>query len=325
MSKKKENKEVEAVEEKLRGGALLKSVRQEKGVSLETVHDATKIPMDALRAIEEGYTVRTLTPFYMKGFLKIYAQYLDLEVSQVIEDHRSEQLPPYVKKDVHEFDVTEIINKKIPKKTKQKIFIIGAYVLCLFLIFKIITFFTHGNKDKAEAPVKNTVAEETVPDLIAEEEKKKQEKLAQQKREAQEQAKKDAETKRREEAAAAARKKAQEAIRAEAAVVPAVKPKPAETVDRIPVENNMENVTLTVRANKNSWLRVSADDQVVFQSTLRLGSVETWMAKDKIEISGKNINSLEFELNGKMIGSLGREDRKAKKLIVTKDGLTVTQ
>ena len=70
---------------KLKGGALLKSVRTERGVSLEMVHETTKIPLDALRAIEEGYTVRTLTPFYMKGFLKIYAQYLHLDASDVLD------------------------------------------------------------------------------------------------------------------------------------------------------------------------------------------------------------------------------------------------
>jgi len=64
---------------------------------------------------------------------------------------------------------------------------------------------------------------------------------------------------------------------------------------------------------------------IVFQSTLRLGAVETWMADKNIEISGRNIHQLEFELNGKMIGALGRKDRRAKRLVVTKDGLKVTK
>ncbi len=319
MSKKKDQ-EVDVVEEKLTGGALLKSVRTEKGISLETVHDATKIPMDALRAIEEGYTVRTLTPFYMKGFLKIYAQYLDVEVSEVVEDYRSEKLPPYIKKDVHEFDIVEIVNKKIDKTTKQKIFIVCAYILCFFLIFKVITFFTHGKEKEPQEP---TAVQTQSADLIAKEEKLKKEKAAQEKQQRRVDGQKKLEAKRKKEEQE--RKKAAEERRKQAAAVPAVKPKQPETVTRIPVENAMDNVTLTVRAKKNSWLRVSADGNIVFQSTLRLGSVETWMAEEKIEISGKNINSLEFELNGKMIGTLGREDRKAKKLVVTKDGLTVTQ
>jgi len=86
-----------------------------------------------------------------------------------------------------------------------------------------------------------------------------------------------------------------------------------------------KNVTLVVHAKRSSWLRVKVDGKIVFQATLRAGAVETWKADDSIELSGRYLNQLEYELNGKLIGTLGRKDRKAKRLIVTKDGLTVTQ
>ena len=44
----------EAKEPIERAGAILKKARESQGLSLEIVHEATKIPMDALRAIEEG-------------------------------------------------------------------------------------------------------------------------------------------------------------------------------------------------------------------------------------------------------------------------------
>ena len=49
--------------------SILKSTRMARGLTLEIVHEATKIPMDALRAIEEGYSVRILSPFYYRGFI----------------------------------------------------------------------------------------------------------------------------------------------------------------------------------------------------------------------------------------------------------------
>ena len=52
-------------------------------------------------------------------------------------------------------------------------------------------------------------------------------------------------------------------------------------------------------------------------------SGKSWEARETIEISGRNINELEFEVNGKLLGTLGREDRQAKNVIVTKNGLTV--
>ena len=80
---------------------------------------------------------------------------------------------------------------------------------------------------------------------------------------------------------------------------------------------------LTVRAKKDTWLRVESDGVTVFQSALNRGKSETWLAHDKIEISGKNMQQLEFELNGKLIGALSRRDDKAKKIMITREGLSV--
>ena len=80
---------------------------------------------------------------------------------------------------------------------------------------------------------------------------------------------------------------------------------------------------LTVRAKKDAWLRVEADGATVFQSTLDHVKAETWLAHDKIELSGKNMQQLEFEINGKLIGTLSRRDTKAKKIVITREGLAV--
>src|SRR5580692_7322301 len=56
-------------------------------MTLEIVHEATKIPMDALKAIEEGYSVRILSPFYYRGFIKIYAEFLGLDVKEMYRQY----------------------------------------------------------------------------------------------------------------------------------------------------------------------------------------------------------------------------------------------
>ncbi|HNV23538.1 MAG TPA: DUF4115 domain-containing protein, partial [Candidatus Omnitrophota bacterium] len=86
-----------------------------------------------------------------------------------------------------------------------------------------------------------------------------------------------------------------------------------------------DKVVVVVRAKSAGWLRVKSDGETVFQGELKIGDVETWTAKEKIEISGRHIGQLEFEINGKLIGSLGREDRQAKTVIITKNGLSVTK
>ena len=41
-----------------------------------------KSPWMPLKAIEEGYSVRLLSPFYYRGFIKIYAEFLGLDVGE---------------------------------------------------------------------------------------------------------------------------------------------------------------------------------------------------------------------------------------------------
>ena len=83
-------------------GSLLKKERESKNISLDTVQEATKIPLDVLKAIEEGYTIRTLSLFYLKGFVKMYAQYLGVDPDKILKDFRFTEEPQTIKKIVLE-------------------------------------------------------------------------------------------------------------------------------------------------------------------------------------------------------------------------------
>jgi len=278
-------------------GEKLKEFRMEKGLSLDSVHEATKIPMDALRAIEEGYKIRTLSSFYHKGFVKIYAQYLNVDIGEVIEDYKKEELPKYVKKDVdfYDYDFRPFLHKFLTRQRKQQLIMLIGMIVLFFFIFKVITWFTHRKPKPSKKEVQVTQPEIKKPVVQTQMPPKPEVRVLPPKPEP------------------------RPVVRT---APPVVKPSQAQPAI---VKPETKNVTLTIRTNKRSWLRVRADGQIVFQSTLEKGAVETWSADEKIEITGKNINQLEFELNGKMIGTLGRKDRKAKSVIVTKEGLSVTK
>ena len=86
-------------------------------------------------------------------------------------------------------------------------------------------------------------------------------------------------------------------------------------------ENN--KVEVAVRAIKDTWIQVKADGNVVFQMTLSKGSMESWSADNRIELSGRDIEQLDMEVNGKHIGSLGGGERRIKRVLITQEGLTV--
>ena len=74
-------------------GARLKEVRLGKGLSLEEVHKKTKIQMDILKAIEEN-SLANINPIYIKGFLKIYCDFLGVNFKEYNPDQKDSGRQP---------------------------------------------------------------------------------------------------------------------------------------------------------------------------------------------------------------------------------------
>jgi len=60
-------------------GDLLRIEREKQGLSLDEVHDSTKISKSALRSLEAGTAEDLPHPVYTKGFIKNYAELLGLD------------------------------------------------------------------------------------------------------------------------------------------------------------------------------------------------------------------------------------------------------
>lgn len=291
-------------------GTLLKSTREANGISLRVVHEATKIPMDVLRAIEEGYTVRTLAPFYLKGFIRMYAEYLKINVQDIHIEERKQERPAAVSvpkprvappspSPIETLDLEQWFAGVFTHRRKQQIAILAVAFIAFFLLFKIITFFTHNRPKpvvKAQIKKEKPAVARSAAAAPAPDEKKPQASTS--------------------------------GVKASETATAAVKTPPRTTSAAIPHASAPtaqldREIMLTVRAKKDSWLRVEADGVTVFQSALTRGKSETWLAHERIEISGKNMQQLEFELNGKLVGALSRRDYKAKKILITREGLSV--
>jgi cytoskeletal protein RodZ len=65
-------------------GQLLRETREQKGVSLEEVEEATHIRRKFLQALEEGNFGALPAETYVKGFLRTYAMYLELDPEEVM-------------------------------------------------------------------------------------------------------------------------------------------------------------------------------------------------------------------------------------------------
>lgn len=260
--------------------SILKSTREAKGLTLEIVHEATKIPMDALRAIEEGYSVRILSPFYYRGFIKIYAEFLGLDVGETYQQYGIDQAAKptssatVARKSSQDAagpnmfleQVQEGIAFIFKPKTFKLIFKILGFLILLFLIVKMTGCVASHMHKKAVSPKRQIAVFEQEKSVSVPEEAKHQ---------------------------------------------------------VVPVQSEDNKVEIAVRATHDTWLRVKADDKVVFETTLSKGSMETWTADNHIELSGRNIDQLDMEVNGKHIGSLGGGGHRIRKVLITQEGLTV--
>lgn len=112
-------------------GFQLKEAREAKNLSLENLHDLTKIKIIHLQAMEENRFEQIAAPVYQKGFLKSVAKALDLNAENLINQYKKQY-------EVKELPLNLVNTKKSQIKPKV-IFLIGAalivLILALFLIF----------------------------------------------------------------------------------------------------------------------------------------------------------------------------------------------
>lgn len=131
-------------------GERLKHKRLEKGLSLKEVSKKTRIHLDILEALEEGRLINK-APIYIRGFIKIYCEFLGLNPEDFITGFKKSNTPE---------DHAQIYQKPIlPKPSVRlsrfqshfKIIRIAIAIVLLFLLGLGIIKLTQGYKSKKQA------------------------------------------------------------------------------------------------------------------------------------------------------------------------------
>lgn len=74
----------------------------------------------------------------------------------------------------------------------------------------------------------------------------------------------------------------------------------------IPASVSSEPVQIAVEMQGQSWIRVTADDKVVFEGILQEGDTNTWTAQEKLTIRAGNAGGVMVAFNGKAAEVLGQ-------------------
>lgn len=267
-------------------GDLLRQERERQNLTIKDIEEGTSIRGLYLSSIEEGKYDVIPGEVFLKGFIKAYAGFLNLDGAEMLKLYYEEKNQQSVSQDPvisgsasekvlvaepKEFKgIKELREEKKNTESRFPVKLVVGALLCLGLGGVGYMFFS--GDDVAEKSKVKTAA------VVTKEEKKS----------------------------------------GSVPIKPAAKPE-AKPAVAAPVSQRVE-ITATLSAS--CWTQVEADGKVLFEGTLKSGDKLDWKAERELKITAGNAGGMEIVLNGKNIGKLGNVGEVITKSFV-KDAATL--
>lgn len=267
----------------------LKDKRIELGYNLETVVERTKLHPSVIKAIEAG-DLKGISPIYLKGFIRLYAEFLHVEVNM---DELNSFFNKEKEKPKKEVSVTtqvkkikekkqgqsfkEKLAKMFPLRVRKQILSFVVVFIAVFLALKLVFgVFSFIGKQVSSLFKKKPVQTEKVVEV-------KPEKIK---------------------------------------VESKAKPKSAKkTLSK--TKKQEKEITVSMRMKRNCFVLVKVDDSVVFEGVLKKGVREKWEAKKEMEFKIRDGSAVEVEVNGEILPPLSKLRKPIKSLKITDKGVTI--
>lgn len=128
-------------------GTRLKEARLSKGYSLDDLQEITKIQKRYLVAIEDGNFSIMPGTFYVRAFIKQYAEAVGLNPDQLFEEFKHE-IPSHQQEEVAQSFTNSPTRKKFSKTSTNKMMeTLPKYILAIFIVVIIaVTWFLWSQK-----------------------------------------------------------------------------------------------------------------------------------------------------------------------------------
>ncbi|KRU16645.1 MULTISPECIES: helix-turn-helix domain-containing protein [Bacillus] len=164
-------------------GKRLIEAREEKGMSLEDLQTVTKIQKRYLLAIEQGNYDIIPGKFYVRAFIKQYAEAVGLNPEQLFEEFRKD-VPSTYNDEISDKLSNIKPQRELPKPASKvlellpTILIIGGVLVVIAIIYVIVQAVNHdsGQKNNQTAPQKSESKYEVSEDSSLAKDQKKKEK-----------------------------------------------------------------------------------------------------------------------------------------------------
>lgn len=144
-------------------GRILKEARLAKGMSLDDLQTATKIQKRYLVGIEEGNYSMMPGQFYVRAFIKQYAEAVGLQSEELFEQYKSE-IPSTINEDIPE-KLSRVQSRKNIASGNSKVFdILPKILIAVFVIGAIaVLYYFISQKDSGDStkePIENNSNEQ---------------------------------------------------------------------------------------------------------------------------------------------------------------------
>lgn len=239
-------------------GSKLKKAREKKHLSWEEVSQKTKIHPKILELLEEDRAPESLSRFYVMGFLRNYAHFVELNGEELVREYSATATK----------DPSPTPPETLESGWEEEIGVSPWVGRTLFIIVIVAFFFLLGiGLSKGKGGKKH------LPPPMA-----------------------------------------------QRASLSIKKGTPVAYPFRIP---QSEPLTLRLRVQENSWIRVQSDGRLMYQGLLTKGKEEVWVAHQQFELSLSDGGAVWFGLNRKPLGILGEKGRPLEKLMMTRESWRV--
>lgn len=164
-------------------GTRLKEARLSKGYSLDDLQEITKIQKRYLMAIEEGNYSMMPGSFYVRAFIKQYAEAVGLNADEVLETYKSE-IPGAQNNQVSQSMSQSPSRRKLTKRPSNKMMeampkiITALFIVVIIVAMWILSQTKNSDFDPGENETPSEIEYDKNPDSIdIEKEKEEKEKI----------------------------------------------------------------------------------------------------------------------------------------------------
>ncbi len=273
----------------------IKAKREELGISLREASNETKIRVDYLKALEDGRFDYIEGSVFVKGFLKVYSNYLGLDTQVILEEYKNSQEPDDAEEVEQKSSVKEKLSDYIDEYQNKLlagsviVLSILVIVVVFFVSFKVYDFIVDFNNEVETASFNETSSKNINTSANNNFEGNNQNNSSEDKVE--------------EEVVKPITKTNQEDN---------LENNSKDQLNKVPSQNKQELINLALKTIQDCWYSVEVDGNAVFKGNVKANHSKTFSGKE-IKIKIGNAAGLKVINGDKVLGPFG-----AKGEVVTK-------